>query len=217
MRIMMATLLVGALAMPLAGAAGPVVRPAEITIRVGENVVLHGYQNAGGLSDGFPYHYEFFSDAPSIATVQGFASGSATTRPDPSPRNGEVFVRALQPGLAHVRAKAYPLHLATITVLPQISPVEIHAETTRVLRGQQVVLIAVVPGYDQPATFFWYRGRIGDITRPIQGSNDPQLTFVAQHTGASYIWVQAFAGPATSSAEIVIETAPPPRRRGATH
>jgi hypothetical protein len=44
---MIGTQLISALAMPLAGAAGPVVRPAEIIIRVGETVILRGYQNAG--------------------------------------------------------------------------------------------------------------------------------------------------------------------------
>lgn len=217
MRMIIAALFTSALAMPLAGAAGPVVWPAEVTIRVGENVVLHGYQNAGGLSQGFPYHYEFFSDAPDIATIQGFASGSATTRPDPLPRNGKVFVRAVRPGLAHVRIRAHSLDLATIRVLPQIGPVVIQAETTQVRPGQQVVLVAVVPGYDRPATFFWYHGRTNDITRPLQASTDPQLTFVMESSEASYIWVQACAGPVTSVAEILIEAAVPPRRRSTRH
>jgi hypothetical protein len=83
-------------------------------------------------------------------------------------------------------------------------------------RGQPVVLIAVVAGYDQPSTFFWYRGQIGDGTRLIQASANPQLTFVTEESGKSSIWVQAFAGSESSSAEIVIE-AVVPRRRTAKH
>src|SRR6266849_8496854 len=82
MRVTMIILLISALALPLPGAAGPVVSPTQVTIRVGESVTLHGYQNAGGLSEGFPYAYEFYSGAPGVATVRGFASGTATTRPD---------------------------------------------------------------------------------------------------------------------------------------
>jgi len=211
MRITMIALLISAPALPVMGAAGPVVWPAQITIRVGESVTLHGYQNAGGLSEGFPYHHEFYSDAPGVATVRGFASGSATTRPDPLPGNGDVFVIAIAPGLAHVRAKACCADLAEITVRSQIRPVKIHAETSRVLLGQPVVLLAVAR-YDQPPTFFWYRGQMGDGTRLIQASANPQLTFVAEDSGKSHIWVQAFAGPESSSAEIVIEAAVPRRR-----
>ena len=216
MRVLITTLLLSALAIPASGAAGPIVSPAKVTIRVGEKVKLHGYQGAG-FSQGFPYHYKFVSDAPAIATIEGFASGSSTTQPDPLPHNGDVFVEAAQPGVAHVRVRSYKLDLATITVRPRIGPVQIHAETTHVLPGQQVVLLAVVPGYDQPSIFSWYHGRIGDTTRPIQASNDPQLPFVATSPGRSYLWVQVFAGPVISSAEIEIETAALSRRRTARH
>jgi hypothetical protein len=191
--------------------------PRKSRFIVGDSVRLHGYQNAGGFSPGFPYHYQFISDAPAIADVHGFASGSSTTHPDPIPRNGDVFVKAVQPGLAHVRAKGYRFDLATITVLPQIGPVHIHAETTLAFPGQEVALLAILPGSDEPPLFVWYRGRLGDTSRLIQASTDPQLTFVAPASGPTYFWVQAFAGSATSSAEIVIETAPPPRRRTVRH
>jgi hypothetical protein len=217
MRIAIAALLLSVLAMPLVGAAGPVVRPAEITLRAGESAVLHGYQNAGGFSEGFPYRYDFVSDAPAVASVRGFASGSSTTHPDPVPGNGDVFVMANQPGIAHVRAKGYSFDLATITVLRQIAPVEIHTDATRVSAGKRVVLIAVVPGYDQPAVFYWYRGHVGDISNPLQASTDPRLSFVAPSSGVSYFWVQALAGSVSSSAEIAIESVAPPRRHSAKH
>src|SRR4051794_16342195 len=70
------------LALPLAGQSGPAVSPAQTTLRVGDRTMLHGYQHPGGLSSGFPYHYLFYSDDDSVATVSGFASGSSTTHPD---------------------------------------------------------------------------------------------------------------------------------------
>lgn len=207
MRAFVWTLLISASVLPLFGQAGPVVSPSAVTIQVGERVLLHGYQHPGGLSEGYPYHYEFQSDAPAVATVNGFASGSSLVRPDPIPGNGDITVDGVQPGLAHVRAIG--LSLAAITVVPQTRPVEIHAETTRVQRGGQVVLLAVVPDLNQPATFFWYRGPMGDVSRLIQGSTRQDLTFVARDPGASTIWVQAFIGSRTSSAEITVEVVQP--------
>lgn len=212
MRTIVLILLTTAATLPLAGQAGPVVSPKELTMHVGDTAVLHGYQHPGGLSDGFPYHYEFFSDAPAVVAIRGFASGSSYSHADPLPENGVVFVSAVGPGAAHVRTGGFPSALATITVLPQILPVEIHAEATRVLQGQQIVLTAVVPGYDQPLAFSWYRGRIGDVTRPIRASSDPRLTFIGSEAGVSYIWVQALAGSTASSDEISIEVIQPRRR-----
>jgi len=205
-------LLAATVALPLVGQAGPVVSPREITMRVGDTAVLAAYQHPGGLSCGFPYHYEFSSDMPSVATVRGFASGSSTCYPDQLPDNGVVYVVAMAPGVAHVRTGTYPLDLSTITVLPQILPVEIRAEAPRVLSGQQVSLTAIVPGYDQTAIFSWYRGRLGDTARPIRTSSDPHLTLTLTDAGASYFWVQALAGSFASSDEIGIEIVQPRRR-----
>jgi hypothetical protein len=212
MRTLIGMLLAATVALPLAGQAGPVVSPKETTMRVGDTAVLAGYQHAGGLSCGSPYHYEFFTDMPSVATVRGFSSGSSTCHPDPSPDNGVVYVIAVAPGVAHVRTGTYPLDLSTITVLPQVLPVEIRTEAARVLSGQQVSMTAIVPGYDQTAIFSWYRGRLGDTTHPIRTSLDPHLTVTLIDAGVSYIWVQALAGSFASSDEIGIEIVQPRRR-----
>ena len=216
MRAIVWMLLTIATALPLAGQAGPSVSPKEITMRAGDTAVLMGSQHPGGLTCGFPYHYEFFSDMPSVATVRGFASGSSICHPDQVPENGVVYVTAVAPGLAHVRAVACCGNLSTITVLPQILPVEIRAEATRVLAGQQVALTAVVPGYEGASMFSWYRGRIGDLSRPIRTSSDPHLVLNVTEAGVFYIWVQALAGSFASSDEIGIEVVQP-RRRAAQH
>jgi hypothetical protein len=215
MRTIVLSLLTTAVAFRMAGQAGPVVSPKEVTMHAGETTMLAGSQHPGGLSCGFPYHYEFFSDMPSVATVRGFASGPSVCQPpDPVPDNGVVYVTAVAPGVAHVRAEGCCGDLSTITVLPRIT-VEIYAAATRVLVGQPVVITALTSGYDQTPVFAWYRGRIGDFSRPIRQSADPRLTFVGSEPGVSYIWVQAFEGSLTSSAEIGVELFIQPRRRAA--
>jgi hypothetical protein len=217
MRTIVLVLLTTAVALRLSAQSGPAVSPNEVTMRAGETVVLHGWQHPGGFSCGFPYHYEFFSDIPAVATVRGFASGPSVCKPpDPVPDNGVVYVTAVAPGVAHVRVDGCCGDLSTITVLPRIA-VEIHADVMRVSVGQPVVVTALVTGYDQAPVFGWYRGRIGDFSRPIRQSGDPRLTFIGGEPGVSYIWVQAFAGSVTSSAEVGIEILIQPRRRAAQH
>jgi hypothetical protein len=208
-------ILLTAVAFRLVGQAGPAISPKVLTMHAGETAVLAGSEHPGGLSCGFPYHYNFFSDTPAVATVHGFASGSSACQADQVPDNGVVSVTAVAPGLAHVRAEGCCGDLSTITVLPPIHPVAIYAPATRVLLGQPVVVTALLTGYDQTPFFAWYRGRIGDFSRPIRLSSDPHLMFTGNDPGVSYIWVQAFEGSVTSSAEIGIEFIIQPRRRAA--
>jgi hypothetical protein len=213
---MVLSLLTAALAVRLAGQAGPVVSPKEMTMRVGQTAVLAGSQHPGGLSCGFPYHYEFTSDMPSVGTVRGFATGSSACHADQVPENGVVYVTAVAPGVAHVRVDGCCGDLSTITVLPRIA-VEIYAQAMRVPVEQPVVVTALVTGYDQTPVFAWYRGPIGDFSRPIRQSADPRLAFIGSEPGVSYIWVQVFADSVISSTEISIEMFIEPRRRAAQH
>jgi hypothetical protein len=216
MRAIVISLLTTAMAFRLAGQAGPSISPKQITMHAGETAVLAGSEHPGGLSCGFPYHFDFISDTPAVASVHGFASGSSACQADQVPDNGVVSVTAVAPGVAHVRAVGCCGDLSTITVLPPIHPVAIYAPATRVLFGQSVVITALLTGYDQTPLFAWYRGRIGDYSRPIRLSSDPRLTFLGNDPNVSYIWVLAFEGSVTSSAEIGIEFFIQPRRR-ATH
>lgn len=215
MRAIVFTLLTTAVAFRLAGQSGPAVSPKETTMQVGQNAGLTGSQHPGGLSCGFPYHYNFVSDNPAVAIVHGFASGSSACQADQVPDNGAISVTAVAPGIAHVRAEGCCGDLATITVLPQIHPVELSAQATRVLVGQPVVVTALLAGDGQTPVFAWYLGRIGDYSRPIRQSSDPQLRFVSSDPGMSFLWVQSFAGSVTSYAEIGIEFIIQPRRRAA--
>jgi len=86
------------------------------------------------------------------------------------------------------------------------------------MRGSRCVLLAgldardLATGSNQQTVFSWYRGRIGDFTRPLQTSTDPTLTLTATDAATSFFWVQAVAGFATSSADIGIEVFEPRRR-----
>ena len=123
----------------------------------------------------------------------------------------------MAPGIAHVRVEGCCGDLSTITVLPQLHPVALYAQPARVLLGQPVVVTALLTGSDQTPVFAWYRGRVGHYSRPIRQSSDPHLTFIGSDPGVSYIWVQAFEGSVTSSAEIGIEFIIQLRRRAAQH
>src|SRR5258708_33377771 len=103
MRTIVFILLTTAVAFRLAGQAGPAVSPKEITMHAGENAGLAGSQHPGGLTCGFPYHFDFISDNPAVAIVHGFASGSSACRADQAPDNGVVSVTALAPRVAHGR------------------------------------------------------------------------------------------------------------------
>jgi len=215
MRAIVLSLLATAAAFRLAAQAGPSISPKVITMHAGENAGITGSQHPGGLTCGFPYRYDFISDNPAVAIVHGFASGSSACHPDQVPDNGVVSVTAVAPGVAHVRASGCCGELSTITVLPPIHPVAIQAQATRVLLGQPVIVTALLPDNNQAPLFAWYRGRIGDFSSPLGLSSDPRLTFIGNDLGVSYVWVQAFAGSATSSAEIGIEFFIQPRRRAA--
>ncbi|HYM62886.1 MAG TPA: hypothetical protein VEZ11_18515, partial [Thermoanaerobaculia bacterium] len=189
--------------------------PSELTICTGASAILHAYQ-VPGFSVGFPYRYVFDSDAPEIAEIHGFASGQSVVDPGQGSENGNVFVTGRKPGIAHVHETIFNLTLSTITVLPPIQPIEVHADKTFLMKGQQVVLTASVPGYNQQVTYLWYRGRNMDAEHLIQTSSDPNLLFIATSLGTSYISVQASACAVTSSAEIAIEVVEP-RKHAARH
>ncbi|HEX7676743.1 MAG TPA: hypothetical protein VF713_01365 [Thermoanaerobaculia bacterium] len=203
-------------ALRLAALSGGYIPPKEVTMHAGETAVL-AFVPHSDFTCGFPYHYEFASDTPSVATVRGFSAGHSLCDPDDVPDNGVVYVTAVAPGVARVFASGILYPLWSITVLPRVPPVGINAASTRVLLGQQVALTATIPGYDQVPMFFWYHGRIGDYSRPIRMSADPHLTFIGSDLGMSHIWVQAFEGSVTSSAEIGIEIIIPPRRPAVRH
>lgn len=202
-----------AVAVPLF-AGGLQVWPSEITLRVGDTAILHAENVPGGLSGGFPYSATFSSDKPSVAGVEGFASGSGYLKPDPLPRNGDVFVKALAPGVAHVRASGFLSSFATITVAPPLVVTVVNG-TPVVVRGQSATLAAALSEPQNDAVFAWYVGHTGDTSRLLQSSSDPVVQLVPDG-GVTNIWVNATAGRWQASAETEI-TVTEARRRSARH
>jgi len=110
---------------------------------------------------------------------RGVASGSSACQADQVPDNGVVSVTAVAPGVAqwgsidHHGSASNP------------SGRNLRAGDARVLFGQSVVVTALLTGFDQTPLFAWYRGRIGDYSRPIRLSSDPHLTFISSALGVA--------------------------------
>lgn len=215
-RSLCALLLFGAAATAYAG--GPAIYPHEAVIHVGDTIVLMASNEPGGLSTGFPYNWSFTSDNSSVADIHGFAKGSGYLQPDPLPNNGDIFVKGIGPGVAHVGIAGFTAAYATITVETPPLPVQVDPPAVTVDRGLMVILTASVP--DRLVVLFtWYLGRLGDTSHFLQSSNDPTLRFVPTSpltTPTTYVWVQAASTDAISTAEVSIHLTQP-RRRLAHH
>lgn len=197
-------------ALPMFGG-GIVVYPRTANVRVGEVVVLHAANEPGGLSSGYPYSAEFSSDAPSVAEIHGFASGSGYLQPYPIPRNGDIFVTGLAVGTAHVRAKGFISDFATVTVEPGFA-VSITPSALVVRHGETVTLSAVMVN-GNAVTTEWYLGRTGDLTHFL--SAERVLHFEPPAAG-SYVWLRAATATGvimTAEAEIFAA----PRTRAVRH
>ena len=198
------------IALPMFGG-GIVVYPQTVNVRVGEVAVLHAENQPGGLSSGYPYSAEFNSDAPSVAEIHGFASGSGYLKPDPIPRNGDIFVTGLAIGTAHVRAKGFIASFATVIVEPGFA-VSITPSALVVRHGEMVTLNAVIVN-GNAATTEWYLGRIGDLTHFL--SAERVLRFEPP-AAASFVWLRAAtATGVVMTAETEIFAAP--RSRAVRH
>ena len=191
-------------------AGGIQVSPSSVTMQIGDVFILNAVNAPGGLSSGFRYDVTFYSDDPTIATVTGFASGSGYAAPYPIPDNGNVYVTAISPGIAHVRAKTCCGDLATVIVRPQpvlsVQPDEVIAT-----RGKPVTLLATMTDPVWYVTFEWFRGHIGDESRPLQTSASQLLVFMPE-PGTNTVWVRASAVKWQGTAEAKV-TVPVVRRR----
>jgi hypothetical protein len=76
--------------------------------------------------------------------------------------------------------------------------------------GRPLTLVAI--GEPAPLTFTWYRGRLGDATKPLPASGE-ELTFTPTTPGRYYFWVSAAAPHGVNSDEIAINVLAPPKRR----
>jgi hypothetical protein len=207
----MIVLLVALTATTVFAAGGLQVSPASVTLNVGDSAILTATDAPGGFSSGFAYNVTFHSDAPDVADISGFASGSGYFKPDPIPHNGEIYVLAIGPGIAHVHVGCC-YELATVIVKP--TPVlAVQPDDVTVARGKQVTLVASVTDALSPVAYQWFRGHTGDESKLLQLSSSPILTF-APDPGTNAVWLRAMSGTWQSTAEVKV-TVMPVRRRAA--
>lgn len=202
--------LVSLLIATAAFAGGIAVYPHALTLRVGQSAVLHAENDPGGLSSGLPYSVKFTSDKRSVAEVTGFASGTGYLQPDPIPLNGNVYVRAIAPGIAHVTSADCCGQLATITVLPQ--PVlRIEPAALTVVQGQPAVFVAFISDAPPNVVYCWYAGFSAQTMQLVQQSIDPTLRFTPDPR-LTVVSLRAVAPGWTGLAEARITVVPGRRR-----
>ena len=165
----------------------------------------------------YPYYthpdWEFSSDDESVAIVTG---GVERNRPA-----GQVQITAVGPGVAHVsfsvnyppsHPRLVPL-LEIVVVAADVEPAKITVWPPITAPGHPVTLTAQLT---MPAVMIWYEGRIGDLSRPLHGSTQRQITYTPRETGAHYVWVNVYTEYTKSAAEVRIDVEYP-RRRSASH
>lgn len=129
-------------------------------------------------------------------------------------RVGEVKITAVSPGTAsiYITQPGSPGRwgpFVKVTVRPQPVRVTIASSAMTSIVGRPLTLMAI--GEPAPLAFTWYRGQLGDTAQPLPASGE-ELTFTPTTPGQYSFWVQAAASHGVSSAEIIIDILPLPRR-----
>ncbi len=208
------TLLLAAASLLLASGAlawVPVFPVNQVVVRSGEQSRVPVKAAWSGLDPTWTeYHWEFFSADESIAIVEGLLQSPA---PD-----GIITVSGVEPGDTTMRlGRNGDRPWLSIHVICGSEPSVIAAKPVVVaLQGQAVSLQAITPLASR-TVFQWYFGRMGDTSHPIidEGAG-PELRWIAEAAGTSYVWVEASTVCSGSRTEFRIDAASP-RRRSAGH
>lgn len=168
---------------------------------VGETRTIHLRAVWSGFSVPDSPHWFCVSSDESVAHVEGGYGGGDM--------NGEVRIMAIAPGEAWVQIGQGSFGYVHIVVRPKPVSVSIAPSIQSSYAGLPVTLTAITEG--SPHTLRWYLGRAGDVSHPLEGSNE--LTVTPMKAGVAYYWVSAIGAQGTSRAEIAIDVKPPPRRR----
>lgn len=184
-----------------------VLSPDRLTLRVGERgtigvVVYH----RSGLNYTM-WGFDFRTNNPDAIELEGELS---YRHPD---RHGEIYVRALAPGLARIISggRTYAIvevSCGVVEPVKQVAPVVI-AKT-----GERVML-AVTAGSEANRSLRWYQGRVGDKSR-LLAADVMDVAFTPAAPGTHYVWVAANSPCAESSAEFRIDV-PSSRQRAVRH
>jgi hypothetical protein len=183
------------------------VYPANITVPVG------GMETAQpGWDHGLVMYEErddFSSDDPDVAFVYGYVTKTGGS--------GGITVTGIHPGTAHVINTASHELLATITVYDRpLYASALPSERVTVTLGASQSLTVRTDGWTAAACD-WYRGEVGDTTRPLPpsvGTESMSYRFQAVTVGTSRLWARV-SGPqavisVAFSVQVVAPPAPPP-------
>lgn len=189
----------------------PVFPVNQVVVRSGEQSRVPVKAAWSGLDPTWTeYHWEFFSADQNIAIVEGLLQSPAS--------DGIITVTGVEPGDTTMRVGRngdWPwlkIHVEC-GAEPSVTAVK---PVVAVLPGQAVSLQAITPLASR-TVFQWYAGRIGDTSRPIMDSGaGPELRWIAEAAGTSYVWVEARTVCSGSRAEFRIDAASP-RRRSTGH
>jgi hypothetical protein len=194
------------------GAWNPVFSSTYEELTVGETKVIELRATASG----FGYHdfvrWICVSTIETVAYVEGGLGTSTAT--------GKVRITAIAPGRAWIRIRhpgeRFPSsgRFVQIVVRPAPLSVSIMPSASISIAGQPVVLTAITEG--SPHTVQWYRGRLGDLSHPLDAGGD-EVTVTPMQPGLAHYWVLIIGAQGTSSAEIAIDVRNAPRRRAAGH
>jgi hypothetical protein len=189
----------------------PVFPVNQVVVRSGEQSRVPVKAAWSGLDPTWTeYHCEFFSADEHVAIVEGSLQS-------PAPE-GIIIVTGVEPGDTTMRIGRNGdwAWLSIHVVCGAETPVIAAKPVVTTLPGQVVSLLAITP-MASSTVFQWYSGRIGDTSQPIKdGGASPELRWIAEAAGTSYVWVEARTVCFASRTEFRIDIAPV-RRRSAGH
>lgn len=187
-----------------AGAWYPVFDPTYVRVEVGETRWVRVRTVWTGIMIVPWSNWYFGSTHPLIAHIDDVMVNSGTK---------DIAITGVAPGEAGLYLHGYALnrpYVAVDVVCGVETAIANATPEVKTVPGKGVTLRVETPIADRTA-FTWYRGRAGDLSRPLAGEG-PQLTWVPPTHGRHQVWVRATTPCSTSTAEFVIDALAPRQR-----
>lgn len=184
-----------------------VLSPDHLALRVGEKGTIGvRVEHRSGLNYTM-WGFDFRTNNPDAVELEGELSYRHPNR------SGEIYVRALAPGLARIISggKTYAIVEVSCGV---VEPVKQIVPVITAKKGERVTL-AVTSGNEANRSLRWYAGRVGDRSR-LLAADVMDVPFTPTAPGTHYVWVAANSPCAESSAEFRIDV-PSSRQRAVRH
>jgi hypothetical protein len=206
MRYVALTLLLLMAATPLAASWYPRWSTTDLTMAIGDRVVVRVTPTWSGLVDyGNGVHWTFGTDNTSVATGEVRLDST-------SPK--DFTLTAVGLGFAHIRNPGgYPY--VTIRVICGDERPAIAAQPVVGVELGHAARLTIVTEYENRSTFRWYLGKIGDTSHPLD-RNSADAIYTPAMTGTCYLWAEATTACSTSQVQFRVD-AYVPRRRSVSH